>query len=63
LAFVTFDLHPGGEAPSGEGMRGPQAIFVLAASSRELLAARIVQSANAGGSPQVRDLLIDQESA
>jgi hypothetical protein len=63
LAFVTFDLHPETATTVGENGGGPHAVFVLAATPGELLAARLVHLAGAGGKARVQDLLIAWGSA
>lgn len=58
LAFVVFDLQPARPLPAGSEVEGPLVVFVLAAASGALLAARVVERGDSGTEPTVTDLLV-----
>jgi hypothetical protein len=57
LAFVVFDLHPVHRLPSTSEAWQPQVVFVLAANSGVLLAARLVEPGDTGQEMFAHDLL------
>ncbi len=57
LAFVVFDLRPMHRLPAGTKAWQPQVVFVLAANSGALLAARLVDLDDTGQEMFMHDLL------
>lgn len=61
LAFVVFDLQSSADAATQRAPWIPQVVFVLAATSGTLLAARVVEPGKTGEEAQINDLLKQAE--
>lgn len=61
-AFIVFDLHPTPDGRQPDAGRTARALFVLAAASGELLAARVVEVGGAGEVARVDDLVREEQT-